>query len=100
MKNIKSDPIPTRFEKDEKLYIKLLSGKKGVSGSEVIRRGIRLLAAAVKARGEKWDWIEETARPLPPIPSKELLSIEDPVQEVLDAEEARRSQAKRAKNKA
>lgn len=88
----KSKPIPVRLDETDKLYVKHLHNQKGVSESDVLRRAVRLLGQEVIKRGRTWDWIAETAQPLPPIKAS---SSSDGVQDVLDAEDSRRSRARR-----
>lgn len=65
-----SDPIPTKLEPTDFDWLELLCKRSGLKRSNIIRRALRILAAEAKKRPE-WNWVQETAEPLPPLP-KEL----------------------------
>jgi len=59
-----TDPIPTKFEEQDKDWIEKLVAQSGLNRSEVIRRSVRVLAIAAK-RWPDWNWVGDTAHPIP-----------------------------------
>ena len=57
----KGDPIPTRFDPPEDEAIEQLRDQTGLSGSEIVRRAVRLLALEVKSRKGVGFILEELA---------------------------------------
>ncbi len=63
-----TDPIPTKLDESDAAWLDLLCKRTGLKRSEVIRRAVRTLARV--ANGDpKWNWVEETAAPMPPLPA-------------------------------
>lgn len=73
---ILSDPVPTKFFKNDLDWLDLVVRRSGLGRAEVIRRSVRLLAAAVKAN-PTWNWVKETADELPPLSTEERAEIGD-----------------------
>lgn len=73
-KAILSDPVPTKFFENDLQWADLVCKRSGLGRAEVIRRSVRLLAAAVKAN-PTWNWVKETAEELPPLSPAELAEL-------------------------
>lgn len=67
----KTDPIPTKLDETDADWLDLLCRRTGLKRSEAIRRAVRLLATEASAR-PKWNWVQETANPMPPLDSKDV----------------------------
>jgi hypothetical protein len=59
--------VPTKYPANDLDWVDLLKTRTGLSRAEIIRRSVRYLAAQA-AKNPKWNWIEETAKPLDPLP--------------------------------
>ena len=60
-----TDPISTKYEELDLAWVDVLAARTGLKNrSEIIRRAVRVLALAAKRRPD-WNWIEETANPIP-----------------------------------
>lgn len=70
-----SDPVPTRYPMTDLDWIDLVVKRTGLGRADVIRRANRVLAAAVKSNPQ-WNWIAETADPLPELEPKEKEELE------------------------
>lgn len=53
-KTKKGNPIPAKFDSPEETLIIQLAGETGLSQSEIIRRGMRLLRLEIARRGKNW----------------------------------------------
>lgn len=93
---LRASPIPTRFDKTDNEFIRYVAEKTGLSRSEVIRRCVRIMGLELARRGAGWDWVEQTAHALPPV---KTIASGTAVQQVLGAEDLRRSQSKRARKR-
>lgn len=70
-----SDPIPTKFFNNDLAWLDLTVARSGLGRADVIRRSVRLLAAAVKAN-PNWNWVKETSQQLPALTEEEKAEIE------------------------
>ncbi len=59
--------VPTKYVPADLDWVDLLSVRTGLSRAEIIRRSVRLLAGEA-AKNPKWNWVEQTARPMAPLP--------------------------------
>lgn len=62
-----TNPIPTKLDDTDGDWLDLLCRRTGLKKSVVIRRAVRALAQAAN-RDPKWNWVGETAEPLPELP--------------------------------
>lgn len=65
-----TDPIPTKFFSNDLDWVDLICMRSGLGRAEVIRRSVRVLAAAVKGN-PGWNWVAETSKPLPALTEAE-----------------------------
>lgn len=73
-KLILSDPVPTKFFRNDLDWLDLVARRSGLGRAEVVRRSVRLLAAAVEAN-PKWNWVKETADELPPLTEQQRADL-------------------------
>lgn len=66
---INTDAVPTKYPPNDLDWVDLLKKRTGLSRSEIIRRSVRLLATEA-AKNPKWNWVEQTARPMDPLPAE------------------------------
>jgi hypothetical protein len=69
-----TDPIPTKLHENDAAWLDLICSRTGMKRAEVIRRAIRVLAQEVQQR-PKWNWVQETAKEMPPLDSQQKLEL-------------------------
>lgn len=80
--------FPTRLLQNDGEHVDLLCKRTGLTRSEVIRRAARALSIEVAKRPD-WNWVQETARELPPLTEAERAELSDGPMEGFDAVNAR-----------
>jgi hypothetical protein len=61
------ESVPTKFELIDTAWLMHLRRRSGLSCSEIVRRGLRLLIRRIRS-DPNWNWIEHTSMPLTELP--------------------------------